>query len=141
MAGCVPRWRDRVAPLFPGYLFLQVESGQTIGPIRSTVGVTGIVRFGGEFAVVPDQVIEHLRMRTDPVTGMFRVNPVATLAPGEEIRIIAGPFDGLEGMLQRESGAERVIVLLKFLDQDVSVRVRADFVVPRLSAAVAIGDR
>ena len=41
------RWIDRVASLFPRYLFLRLAVGrQAMGPVRSTVGVANIVRFG-----------------------------------------------------------------------------------------------
>src|SRR5277367_5930729 len=56
------RWVDRVASLFPRYLFLNLNVGhQTLGPVRSTLGVSNIVRFGCNYAVVPDLIIENLR--------------------------------------------------------------------------------
>ena len=40
------RWQGTVEPLFPGYLFVQLDLGrQNTAPIRSTRGVIGMVRF------------------------------------------------------------------------------------------------
>jgi len=46
------------------------------------------------------------------------------------VRIATGPFDGLEGILQREDGAERGVVLLKLLGRDTPVRVPAEWILP-----------
>src|SRR4051794_19865720 len=68
-----PAWRDRIAPLFPRYLFVGVRAGQALAPVRSTLGVAGLVRFGGEFAQVPERVVEALRARADAATGLHRL--------------------------------------------------------------------
>lgn len=129
------RWRDRIVPLFPGYLFLRLDEGrQPLAPVQSTLGVMSAVRFGRSYAVVPDDVIEELRARANPGTGVHRLNLPARLASGTGVRIIAGPFAGLEGVFQRESGPDRAIVLLSVLGQTASVGVPAGSVVPRYAA-------
>lgn len=120
-------WRDRIAALFPRYMFLRLNEGtQALNPVRSTVGVTGIVRFGSRFTTVPDQVVATLRARADPDTGLHRLSRRGQPAPGASVRIGGGLFDGLEGVFEREAGSDRVIVLLKLLGQDVSVCVPFD---------------
>jgi transcriptional antiterminator RfaH len=126
------RWVDRVASLFPRYLFLGLAVGhQAMGPVRSTVGVASIVRFGNDYAVVPDGVVENLRRRADPTTGLHRLNGRTVFEPGSNIRIVAGVFDGLEGVFQRESGDERVVLLLGLLGSDTLVQLPAEFVLPQ----------
>ena len=125
------RWTERVTPLFPRYLFVRLEEGrQAFGPLRSTVGVSGLVRFGPRFAVVPDQVIDVLRARADPQTGLHRLARRAWLVPGCGVRIAVGPFEGLEGVFERAAGSERVVILLELLGQHTPVRVPAEWVVP-----------
>lgn len=136
------RWRrhrrERVVPLFPRYLFLRLKEGsQPLGPVRSSVGVAGVVRFGCQYAVVDDQVIRGLQARADPITGLHCLSRPAPLAAGATVQIVAGAFDGLEGIFQREDGAERVVVLLKLLGQDTPVRVPADWVLPHCDSAGA----
>jgi transcriptional antiterminator RfaH len=130
--------RERIVPLFPRYLFLRLQEGsQPLGPVRSSVGVAGVVRFGCHYAVVDDEVIRGLHASADPVTGLHRLSRPAPLVAGATVQIAAGPFDGLEGIFQREDGAERVVVLLKLLGQETPVRVPADWVLPQCGLAGA----
>ena len=53
--------RQIIEPLFPRYLFLNAIAGQqNLAPVRSTRGVTTMVRFGTELAVVPDSIINAI---------------------------------------------------------------------------------
>jgi transcriptional antiterminator RfaH len=132
---CRGRWRERVVSLFPGYLFLRLDEGrQLLAPVQSTLGVASAVRFGPSYAIVPDTVVQELRERANPETGMHRLKLPARLVPGARVRILAGPFEGLEGIFQRETGSERAIVLLHVLGQIASVGVRVSNVVPRHAA-------
>jgi len=124
------RWRDRIGALFPGYLFLRLNEGlQPLGPVRSTVGVAGPVRFGPEHAIVPEGVLTDLWRRADPVSGLHRLSPRAGLIRGTAVRITTGPFEGLEGVFEREEGADRVVVLLKLLGQYASSCIPVDSLV------------
>lgn len=127
------QWVDRVTSLFPRYLFLRLSVGhQAIAPVRSTVGVAGIVRFGGDYAVVPDVIVDNLRTRADRDTGLHCLHGRSAFEPGSNVRIVAGIFDGLEGVFQREAGDERVVLLLGLLGRDTVVQVPAAFVLPQL---------
>jgi transcriptional antiterminator RfaH len=127
------RWVDRVTSLFPRYLFLRLSVGhQAIAPVRSTVGVASIVRFGGDYAVVPDGIVDNLRARADCETGLHCLHGRSPFEPGSSVRIVAGVFEGLEGVFQRESGDERVVLLLGLLGRDTLVQLPAAFVLPRL---------
>ncbi len=126
--------RDRrveiVVPLFPRYVFLHLEEGrQSLGPVRSTVGVSGVVRFGSSYAVVPDGVVRELRARGDAQTGLHQLSPWA-LTAGSRVRIAMGPFSGLEGVFEREDGADRAVVLLELLGQQATVKVAAACLCP-----------
>jgi transcriptional antiterminator RfaH len=126
------RWADQITSLFPRYLFLRLSVGhQAIGPIRSTVGVANIVRFGFQYTVVPDAVIENLRARADTQTGLHSLHCRTPFEPGCHVRIVAGVFEGLEGVFQRESGDDRVILLLGLLGRETLVQLPAGIVTPQ----------
>jgi transcriptional antiterminator RfaH len=128
-------WADQITSLFPRYLFLRLSLGdQAMGPIRSTVGVANIVRFGCEYPVVPDAVVENLRVRADTQTGLHRLHRDTPFEPGCHVRIVAGVFEGLEGVFQRESGVDRVMLLLGLLGRETLVQVPAGFVSPQFEA-------
>src|SRR4030065_2468428 len=53
-----------VDPLFPRYLFIYLDTHtDNWGPIRSTLGVASLVRFGQEPACIPDELIDFLKTR------------------------------------------------------------------------------
>jgi transcriptional antiterminator RfaH len=134
------RWVERVVSLFPRYVFLHLDVGrQALSPAQSTIGVTTLVRFGVEYAVVPHKVIENLLARADPATGLHRLDRQRnTLAHGAKVRIVAGAFGGLEGVFQRQAGDERVIVLLKLLGQGTPVCVPGGVVMPNSGNVAAL---
>jgi transcriptional antiterminator RfaH len=126
------RRRERVVPLFPRYLFVRIKEGiQPLAPIGSSKGVSRLVRFGTRYAVVPDRVIRNLRDRADPATGLHRLRGESELARGAAVRVIGGPFEGLEGVFEQRAGAERVFVLLTLLGQNTRVRLQTYHVVPQ----------
>ena len=55
-------WTTSVEPLFPRYLFVSANiSEQSLAPIRSPVGVSGLVRFGNVLRPGPDAVVHYLQ--------------------------------------------------------------------------------
>jgi len=122
-------WVERIGPLFPRYLFLKPrDAAQSLGPVRSTLGVMNLVRFGGQPALIPDNVVEALRARHDPASGVH-VQRTA-FRPGAAVQIVEGPLRGLEGIFSKETGDERVIVLLDLLGKINSIRVSRDWLTP-----------
>jgi transcriptional antiterminator RfaH len=129
------RWCECIVPLFPRYLFLQLAEGsQALSPVRSSVGVAGIVRFGARYAIVPEEIMRQLKRRADPESGLHCLARRPLLVRGATVRITTGPFEGLDGVFEREAGAARVVVLLNLLGQDAAVRIPADAVAPSYAA-------
>ncbi len=99
------KWVDTVEPLFPRYLFIAAgREQQGFASVRSTLGVSTLVRFGGQPATVPEAVVEALRGRQDPGTGACaRRNPFQT---GQAVEFRAGPFAGLDAYKTRFEQSE-----------------------------------
>ena len=107
----------KMEPLFPRYLFLHLEEGNdNWGPIRSTMGVAGLVRFGQAYAVVSDEVMEAVRERTQDIKKSL-------FESGDTIRVVSGPLLGLEGVFQIADGEQRSFVLLEFMQKQQRVSV------------------
>jgi transcriptional antiterminator RfaH len=124
------RWVDRIVSLFPRYLFVHVDTArQVLAPVRSTLGVVDIVRFGTEPAAVPDAIVDGLIQRADASSGLHRPSCRPKLERGMRVNVIAGAFEGLEGIFEREAGSERVVVLLELLGRRTPVGVPARYVV------------
>jgi transcriptional antiterminator RfaH len=122
------RWVDVVEPLFPRYLFVAADlETKSLAPIRSTRGVSGLVRFGGQPAVVPDNLIEALRRREDSATGLHVIERPLFVA-GDRVKLLQGPLSGLEGVFAAETGDLRVIVLMEMLGRLNRLEVSRDWV-------------
>ena len=116
-----------VVALFPRYLFLHLNEGcQALGPVRSTPGVAGVVRFGPSYTVVPERVIRELQARADPKSGLHTLICEQRLMAGDAVCVRTGPLSGLHGIFDRQAGGDRVVVLLRLLGQDTSVCVPVD---------------
>lgn len=123
------KWIDVSEPLFPRYLFVRpCDAGQSLSPVRSTLGVSGIVRFGTQPAVVSNELIDALRMREDPVSGACVTEEIFT--PGGTVRFLEGPFAGLDAVFSKKSGDERVVVLLDVLGKTNSLKVNPGWLMP-----------
>jgi len=84
---CHGHWQERIVALFPRYLFLHLAEGrQSLSPVRSTLGVASVVRFGSRYTIVPDEVIDGLLARADAATGLHRLVRGSRLTPGTLVR-------------------------------------------------------
>jgi transcriptional antiterminator RfaH len=122
------QWLEAVEALFPRYVFIRVDSQQrSMAPVRSTRGVVGLVRFGGQPAVVPDVVIEALLQREDSASGLHE-DKRSLFSVGEAVKIVDGPLAGMEGVFNQQDGEKRVIVLLELLGKANKVKVDRDWI-------------
>jgi transcriptional antiterminator RfaH len=109
-------------PLFPRYLFLQPGStAQSIAPVRSSLGVTTLVRFGQEPAVIRPETLNTIR-EFETRRNQAPDKDISPFQPGERIRVAEGPLSGMEGLISDVS-QERVIVLMTLLGQDTRVSI------------------
>lgn len=123
------QWVDVVEAMFPRYLFIHLDDlADNWGPIRSTFGVTRMVRFRDKIPAVPEALVAGLLAReTDQG---YHLGPVSEPKMGARMRILHGPMAGLEGILAARSGSERVRILLNMLGQEVQVQIDKHLVEP-----------
>jgi transcriptional antiterminator RfaH len=134
-AAYLPRYRRYVRhartralvlrPLFPRYLFVGLDRvTQGWRPIRSTVGVLGLVSSGEEPVAVAPETIDVLRRREGE--GAFDVlSPASVLRAGDTVRVTQGPFADFVGRLLGIADHERVYILLDLLGRAVRAEVAA----------------
>ncbi len=120
-----PRYRMgrrimRIEPLFPRYLFIHLDAvTDNWAPIRSTFGVTNLVRFGMQPAMVPDGLVEMLMARDD-ASGGIQDLPPEEFQKGGRVRISAGPMVGYEGIFLARTSRECVLVLLNIVGKQAA---------------------
>lgn len=91
-----------------------------MAPIRSTYGVSQLIKFGQHIQPVASEVIDFLKAHEDPESGCCE-REEKPMAKGDSVEIREGPFEGLVGVYEQTSGEGRAIVLLNFLGEQNKV--------------------
>lgn len=107
-------------PLFPGYVFVCFQPEQRIlvlqsGQIVRVLEVKNQAKFIDE--------IEQVRkaLGADPC-----LQACAGLTAGTMVRITAGPFQGLEGIVVKSKGQARVVLNVEMIGQGVAIEADTD---------------
>jgi transcription antitermination factor NusG len=120
------KWSDRVrtveSPLFPGYLFVQIE--ETLNarvPVLRTNGVVHFVGGRGAGTPIPQTQIESVRIL------LGRKTPLQThpfLSVGQRVRICSGSLQGVEGILTgRLNDEQRLVVSVQIIQRSVAIHL------------------
>lgn len=127
-------WSDRSKrvqfPLFPGYVFAR-STRAALPDIVRTPSLIEIVRVNGAATPIREAEIESIRALVLG-SGSIGEEPMAHeyLIHGQEVRVVQGPFQGMQGILTEVRGRTRIVVRLAAIRQAVSVEMAANFVQP-----------
>jgi transcription elongation factor/antiterminator RfaH len=117
------RGRER-KPFFPCYLFVKADFELVgLSHLQGTPGLRRIVAFDDQPVSFDDEIIDLIRHKVDVINaagGLWG----HTFQPGDTIRIIDGPLQGMLAIFEGpNTPSERVQVLLTFLGQVSRARV------------------
>lgn len=114
----------RITPLFSNYLFVQFRRSHGWKWASSILGVKSVMLSGGEnLAVVPDKIIAELKAReVDGAVQLDKLSP--KLVDGEAVEVLHGPFIGNHAIYEGMSGADRAMVLMTIMGQEVRTMVK-----------------
>lgn len=119
----VRQWQDRAkqlfSPLFPGYVFIRDGMDRQL-QILTTPGIIHIVGWGGRPAIVPQNQLDAVRK---VIESLLLVEPHPPLQSGDRMRVKAGPLRGLEGVLTRIKGEDRLVVSMEMLGRAAAVEI------------------
>ena len=107
--------------LFPRYVFILANQNakNNIHAIRSTYGVSLLLKVGEAPSTIPDQIIKNLKvleaLHLDVVDPYYK--------KGEIVKITKGLYKGLKAIYQMDDGLERVIVMLDILKKEVPLHL------------------
>ncbi|GAG50058.1 unnamed protein product, partial [marine sediment metagenome] len=107
--------RRKTVPFFSCYLFVRLDPAGALPGVRWTTGLRRIVSFGGEPAVVGDNIVALMKKRLAEMaeSGYPRCD---RFKPGERMRIRGGPLRDLEAIFDRAlSSQDRAMVLVDLL--------------------------
>jgi len=120
------RWHEEA--MFPGYLFARFPFAERHKEIRYSAGVSTILRFGDQYAMLDDAIIDGLRGQTD-------AQHIALITPevcaGAEVKIVGAPLHGIEAVVtQVLSGRERIRILINFFGRQMTAELQRPSVLP-----------
>lgn len=113
--------RNKEEPLFPGYIFVQVNLEiQSLTSVNSTIGVQYVVNFNNRPSPVLTEIIETIVKQTDK-SGFFYSRE--KLLPGTNVRVLGGPLDGFIGIVAKLDKNERSTVLLNIMNGNIKTNL------------------
>ena len=111
--------------LFPGYIFIHLDkSKEDWSPIRSTKGIVNFVRFGLNFAQIPDNVIEFIK--ANQLSNKEKLINLNKFKPGDKVQISDGVFKNCIAIFESFKSDERVILLMNILGQQQAINIKQD---------------
>ncbi len=122
-----------IEPFFPRYIFIKLDiNHDDWSPIRSTRGVTGLVRFEGVPKPVPSLLIDAL-MENESSENLQKITK-KTWKPGDSVAIEQGPFAGYNCIFQKQGSADRVYVLLNIIGKPTRTTLsKQDLQIPQFA--------
>jgi transcriptional antiterminator RfaH len=122
------KFQTILRPLFPGYIFISLELNSVLWrKIKSTRGVTRVVRFGREPSQVPSEIIKELFAYCD-TDGVFQREEKFVI--GNNIQIKKGPLAGAIGSIIDIDPKKRVQILFDFMGQTSKLTIDASVLNP-----------
>jgi transcription antitermination factor NusG len=121
------KWSDRLKwvelPLFPGYLFAKVALKNSIF-VLETYGVSTVIKFGGEVAVVQESVVKSIRLALE---GGYELKPTEYFIKGDKVEVIEGPMKGMKGIVSNIKGKEKLVIKIDALQQAIAVHIETKY--------------
>lgn len=114
---------SKTRPLFPGYIFVSPSNTQSLSAINATRGISRVVTFGTTPARIPEELVIQLKARCDETGTLL---PFKKLNPGDEIRVIRGPFAELVGSIDKIEPERRVWAIFEILGTQIRVNLNSD---------------
>lgn len=124
------QWHSVLEPLFPGYLFVQLAPGKdNTAPIRSTLGVRGLVRFGLHTPEIDNNLIAFFRHQEQQQQNQPD-SPDSLFKPGAPVTILNGPFAGLQAVYEMPKSTDRALLLISILGRQTQIQCELNNIVP-----------
>ncbi len=131
------QWSDRKKkvsdPLFRGYVFVNIDMRKDHINVLDTEGVVKFIGIGKKPSVIGEKDIDWLRKlvrEPDAINGI-----VAAIPAGQRVRVLAGPFKDLEGVVVKQGREMRLVVFFESIMQGVEVSIYPDLLLPVSSVA------
>lgn len=107
-------------PVFPGYVFAKLQPAERLQLLQTNLLVRTLDPSNPR-GMLRDLIMVRRALRTDPA-----LKPAKLLSTGRFVRIVKGPFMGVEGRIARMSGTLKVVLNVDMIGQAVAVTAEID---------------
>jgi transcription antitermination factor NusG len=133
----IPRkrqWKDRLKlvdwPLFPSYVFGRFALSD-LHAVLTTPGVATVVRTRGYPTPVLETELENVRLFAARLSESGQeAGPPVAFERGQPVRVVSGPFQGVEGVVVEQRNRRRVLVGLHAIGQGLEINVKTELLEP-----------
>jgi transcription antitermination factor NusG len=123
----IKQWSDRkktiLKPLFPSYVFVNINSSLEFHKALSVNGACAYIRFGKEYARVTEKEINQIKL----LIGGKNISDIETNVElpkiGEVKKITYGPLSGLDCEIIESKSHNKIIVRIDSLQQNIVATV------------------
>lgn len=113
------RWKEIESPLFPGYVFSQLDIGNRL-PVLTSPGVLYIVGTGRLPTPVDPEEISAIQL---VARSGFVAKPHPYLQVGQAVSIGEGPLTGLRGFVLKIKSEAKLILSVTLLRRSIAVEI------------------
>jgi transcription antitermination factor NusG len=118
-------WSDRrmkvEVPLFTCYVFVNItRSPETRVAVLRTPGTLSFVGGNHLESAIPDNEIENLQQILEKKVS-FSSHPFLQI--GQKVRVRGGALNGVEGILNRINGSDRLVISVQTIQRSLSITV------------------
>jgi transcription antitermination factor NusG len=130
----VRQWKDRKKlvqfPLFPSYVFGRFTLTELHG-VLTTPGVSTVVRANGYPTPIPERDIDNVRIFAQAISESgIEPEQRPFLVEGQWVKVLEGPFEGVEGIVIERRGRKRVLVGVEAIGQGLEIDIDARLLKP-----------
>ena len=123
----IKQWSDRkktiLKPLFPSYVFVNINSSLEFHKALSVYGACAYIRFGKEYARVTEKEINQIKL----LIGDKNISDIETNVElpkiGEVKKIAYGSLNGLDCEIIKADNHNKIIVRIDSLQQNIMATI------------------
>ncbi|TCD48790.1 UpxY family transcription antiterminator [Chlorobium sp. N1] len=124
----IRQWSDRkkkvYEPLFRGYVFVNIDMKHEHVKVLETEGVVKFIGIGRNPSVIGERDIEWLKTLVREPDSLHQT--VSSIPYGKKVRVLAGPFKDMEGVVVKAGREERLVVFFESIMQGIEISISPD---------------
>ena len=126
------QWSDRKKkveePLFKSYLFVRINYERDHLLVLQQQHIVKFIRIGQDLVPVRDTIIHTIKLALQQTDELLLIPH--SLKPSQMVKVIAGPFMGLLGTIERIQGSRLVGITIEQLGTRLLLRIPAAHLEP-----------